>query len=65
MAQWKVHEIVECDTRNPAAERRYFRVVSVDDPAVWVAQTNAALGHETQREFALLIAEGLSKLLGI
>jgi hypothetical protein len=65
MAQWTVHEIVECDARNPGVERRYFRVVSADDPAVWVAQTNAALGHETQREFALLIAEGLSTFLGI
>jgi hypothetical protein len=65
MAQWTVHEIVEYDARNPNAERRYFRVVSADDPAVWVAQTNDAYSHETQREFAVLIADGLSKLLGI
>jgi hypothetical protein len=65
MAQWNVHEIVECDARNPSVERRYFRVVSVDDPSVWVAQTNDALGHETQRDFALLIAEWLSTFLGI
>jgi hypothetical protein len=65
MAQWTVHEIIECDARNPQVEKRYFRVASADDPAVWVAQTNAALGHEAQRELALLIAEGLSALLGI
>ena len=65
MAQWTVHEIIECDARHPKVEVRYFRVISVDDPAVWVAQTNAALGHETQREFALLIAEGASLLFSV
>ena len=65
MAQWNVHEIVECDARNPTVQKRYFRVVSADDPGLWIAQTNAALAHETQREFALLIADGLSRLLGI
>jgi hypothetical protein len=65
MAQWNVHEIVECDARNPEVETRYFRVVSADDPNVWVVQTNAALSGETQREFARLIAEALSNLLGV
>ena len=65
MAQWTVHEVIECDARNAEVEKRYLRVVSADDPAVWVAQINPALGHETQREFALLIADALSALLGI
>ncbi len=65
MAQWNVHEVIECDARNPAREKRYFRVVSADDPNLWVAQTNAALSDGAQREFAHLIAEGLSNLLGV
>ena len=65
MAQWTVHEVIEFDARNPEVESRHFRVVSADDSTVWVAQINTALDLETQREFAGLIAEGLSNLLGV
>lgn len=42
-----------------------FRVVPGDDTRRWIAQTNSCLPRDAQEEFALLIAEALSKLMGL
>jgi hypothetical protein len=45
-------------------ERACFRIVPEHDPERWIAQTNPDLPTKAQEEFALLIAEALSELLG-
>lgn len=42
-----------------------FRIVSTDNPEVWIAQTNEELPREAQEEAALIMADALSKVLGI
>jgi hypothetical protein len=69
MAQWFVTYCPACDWvhQNPSVQREIprYRVCSVDDPERWVIETNADLPRDVQEEFALLIADALSNLLGV
>jgi len=69
MAQWFVTYCPSLDWahHDPSVQREIprYRVCSVDDPERWVVETNADLPREVQEDIALLIADGLSKLLGV
>jgi hypothetical protein len=58
---------VNCDLNDPAAgnECPRFRIVPQGDPGPWIAQTNPHLPREVQEEAALLIADALSRILGV
>jgi hypothetical protein len=62
---WRVLLYPEPVVREGGAPRSgpFFRIFRGDDNARWVAQTNADLPRETQEEFALLIADALTKIL--
>ena len=69
MARWFV---AYCPSRdwtyaNPFVQREIpcYRVYSYDDPERWVVETNTDLPREVQEDIAFLIADGLSKLLGV
>jgi hypothetical protein len=57
------HFIIGCYSYRPNEPVR-FRIFPQDDPATWIAQTNASLPQDVQEEAALLMAEALSHALG-
>jgi hypothetical protein len=61
MAKWLVQYQ---PSGNGDADPR-FRIFPEGETDHWIAQTNPSLGLEVQEEGALLIAEALSKLLGV
>jgi hypothetical protein len=69
MATWLVEYWpgLNCDPDNPSAvqELPRFRIVPEGEPNRWIAETNPDLPPEVQEEAALLIADALSKILGI
>jgi hypothetical protein len=67
MATWLVNYWPgpNCDLDDPRRELPCFRIVPQDEPDRWIAQTNPHLPWEVQEEAALLIAEALSKVLGV
>ncbi|HTB11099.1 MAG TPA: hypothetical protein VK752_06000 [Bryobacteraceae bacterium] len=60
MAKWFVQYCPGSEDEPPC-----FRIAAEDDPACWIAQTNPGLPLEAQEETALLIADALSRILGI
>jgi hypothetical protein len=69
MAKWFVdycpHVVCDLDDIQAGHEISCFRIFPEGEPERWIAQTNPDLPAETQEEFALIIADALSKLLGI
>jgi hypothetical protein len=69
MATW----LVECcrwlngDLDDPSMGRDLlcFRIFPENEPDRWIAQTNPSLPLHVQEEAALLIADALSKVLGV
>jgi hypothetical protein len=69
MARWLVRyrPLLESDWANPGAELEVpcFCICPEDDAECWIARTNPDLPPEMQEEFAHLIADALSKVLGV
>ncbi len=69
MAQWFVAYCPSLDwaQNDPTVQIEIprYRVCPVDEPERWIVETNADLPPEAQEECAFLIAEALSKLIGI
>jgi len=67
MTTWLVEFFpqVESDPHSPGLGQEIpcYRIFPEHEPERWIAQTNAALTQATQEEFALLIADALSKIL--
>jgi hypothetical protein len=66
MARW----LVECVDRAPDCSKAglalpRFRIFPEGEPDRWIAQTNPSLPLQVQEEAALLIADALSKVLGV
>jgi len=66
MARW----LVECVDPDPDSSKTglalpRFRIFPEDEPDRWIAQTNPGLPLQVQKEGALLIADALSKVLGV
>jgi len=62
---WRVMFFPASDARGQDSppQAPFFRICPGDDAHLWVAQTNSDLPPAVQEEFALLIADALSKLL--
>ncbi len=69
MARWLVEycPLLNCDLDQPDAGQEIprFRIFPDGEPERWIAETNPNLSPEVQEEAARLIADALSKLLGI
>ena len=69
MAIWRVGYCphVNCDLEAGDAGREIacFRVFPEGEPERWIVETNPDLSREVQEEAAMLIAEFLSKILGV
>jgi hypothetical protein len=69
MARWLVEywPLLSADLDDPrwGCELPCFHVFPEGEPERWIVQTNANLPPEVQEEAAILIAEALSKILGV
>lgn len=69
MAIWMVEycPYILNDPDDPNGERELpcFRIFPTDDPERWIAQTNEDLPAGVQEEAALIMANALTKALGL
>jgi hypothetical protein len=69
MAKWHVGYCprVNCDleTEDAGREIACFRVFPKGEPERWIVETNPDLPRGVQEEMALVIADALSKFLGV
>jgi hypothetical protein len=65
MTIWLVEEwrCTSCDL--PGSEVPCFRIFPDGEPERWIARTNPDLPPEIQEEAAALIADALSRILGV
>jgi hypothetical protein len=69
MTTWMVeyNPYILNDPHDPNGERELpcFRIFSSDEPERWIAQTNEDLPCEVQEEAAWIMANALTKALGL
>lgn len=67
MAIWLVEYVPYLKSGDDGANHEIpcFRIYPEDDPERWIAETNSDLPLEVQEEAALLVADALTKILGV